>query len=222
MSDTAFTAGATFDRSGPALVAALPSSLYTVVATAIVPDERKEIHDQVKRWCEDGVGLILTTGGTGFGARDVTPDAVAPLITKPAPGLVVTMISHSLKITPTAALSRPVAGVCVLPANLATGRGTIIVTLPGSPKGQHAVLRLETLFIISNRRNRELGIARSSSAARPRAGYRRNRSYATLDDARRRTSTANECSSAFSRSRRLLSRTLCSDSSNCRIARSVI
>lgn len=142
MSDTAFTSP-TSDRSGPALVAffeALPSSPYTVVATAIVADEATEIRDQVKRWCEDGISLILTSGGTGFGQRDVTPEAVAPLITKPAPGLVILMINHSLKIIPTAALSRPVAGVCVLPGNASTGRGSIIVTLPGSPKGELSAL----------------------------------------------------------------------------------
>ena len=137
VSDTAFTSGPTSDRSGPALAAFIADlSDFSVVASAIVPDDRTAIREQVQRWCEDGVLLVLTTGGTGFGIRDVTPEAISPLITKPAPGLVILMINHSLKITPTAVLSRPVAGVCVLPGNAATGRGTLIITLPGSVKGQ--------------------------------------------------------------------------------------
>lgn len=136
VSDTAFHSGPSFDRSGPALrayLAALPASPYTVITSEIVADEPKIVRQVVQRWCEEGVDLVLTTGGTGFGVRDSTPEALTPLINKPAPGMVTLMLEHSFKITPLAALSRPVAGVCVLPAR--EGKGTIIISLPGSPKG---------------------------------------------------------------------------------------
>ena len=77
--------------------------------------------------------LLLTSGGTGFAARDVTPEAVSPLLERPAPGLVAAMLTGSLSITPMAMLARPVAGV--------RGR-CVLVTLPGSPKGAVENLRL--------------------------------------------------------------------------------
>ncbi len=81
----------------------------------------------LKEWCDDkGLSLILTTGGTGFSPRDVTPEAMRPLIEKEASGIVVAMITKSLAVTPLAMLSRPVAGV----------RGaSLMVSLPGSKKG---------------------------------------------------------------------------------------
>jgi gephyrin len=76
VSDTAF-ADAAADRSGPALrtlLAALPASPYTVVASEVVADEPREIQRVVQSWCEADVDLVLTTGGTGFGVRDRTPE----------------------------------------------------------------------------------------------------------------------------------------------------
>ncbi|KAL8287580.1 hypothetical protein RQP46_003438 [Phenoliferia psychrophenolica] len=137
VSDTAFTSSTDVDKSGPALRSLLSSvanSPFNIVSSAIVPDEPTEITRVVSKWCEAGINLVLTTGGTGFGVRDRTPEALAPLITKPAPGLVHLMLSSSLRITPLAALSRPVAGVAVSPSST-TGRGTMIISLPGSPKG---------------------------------------------------------------------------------------
>ena len=131
-------AGETEDRSGPLLVRMLEEQLTgaQVVNTAIVADEIEGIQAFIRRWAdEQQVALILTTGGTGFAPRDQTPEAVRPLLEREAPGLVVAMLSTSLKITPYAMLSRPVAGI----------RGqTLIVTLPGSPKG--ATENLQTIL----------------------------------------------------------------------------
>jgi molybdopterin adenylyltransferase len=131
-------AGETEDLSGPVLVEMLEAQLTgaQVIATAIVPDEVLGIQAVVRQWAdEEQVALILTTGGTGFAPRDVTPEAVRPLLDREAPGLVVAMLAASLNVTPHAMLSRPVAGI----------RGqTLIVTLPGSPKGARE--NLDTLL----------------------------------------------------------------------------
>ncbi|KAI6382064.1 hypothetical protein MCOR25_000941 [Pyricularia grisea] len=109
-----------FDKDG--------AGQWNVVQTSIVTDSISDIQRQVMSWTDaaDAVNLILTTGGTGFAVEDHTPEAVAPLLHKQAPGLVHGMIAASLNVTPFAMMSRPVAGVRT---------GTIIVTLPGSPKG---------------------------------------------------------------------------------------
>ncbi|TLS31295.1 hypothetical protein PpBr36_02936 [Pyricularia pennisetigena] len=101
---------------------------WNVVQTSIVTDSISDIQRQVMSWTDtaDAVNLILTTGGTGFAVEDHTPEAVSALLHKQAPGLVHGMIAASLDVTPFAMMSRPVAGV---------RKGTIIVTLPGSPKG---------------------------------------------------------------------------------------
>ena len=93
----------------------------------IVPDEITDIQRQVMHLILiEKVDLILTSGGTGFSPRDVTPEAIAPLLERQAPGLIHAMLAKSLNITPLASLSRPVCG---------TIRDTLILTLPGSPKG---------------------------------------------------------------------------------------
>ncbi|KAK1812553.1 hypothetical protein LTR12_013040 [Friedmanniomyces endolithicus] len=96
--------------------------------TRIVPDNVHDIQRSIKGWCDgtDPINLIATSGGTGFAQKDVTPEAVTPLIHKHAPGLIHAMLSTSLKVTPFAMMARPVAGV---------RNKTLIVTLPGSPKG---------------------------------------------------------------------------------------
>jgi gephyrin len=103
-----------------------------VVAADIVPDEVNLIRATVSSWVDDGINLILTTGGTGFAPRDQTPEAVRPLMEREAPGLVVAMVTASLAVTPHAMLSRLVAGI---------RRRTLIITLPGSPKGASENLR---------------------------------------------------------------------------------
>lgn len=92
----------------------------------VLPDERAQISQQLIDWSdEDKLHLILTTGGTGFAPRDVTPEATKDVLHKEAPGLVIAMISASLAVTPHAMLSRPAAGI---------RNKTLIVNLPGSPK----------------------------------------------------------------------------------------
>lgn len=97
---------------------------YQIVHKSVVADDKESIIAKLGSWIGT-VSLILTAGGTGFSSRDVTPEAVATLIEKPAPGLVYEMLNKSCSITPYGVLSRPVAGIA---------QSTLIVTLPGSPK----------------------------------------------------------------------------------------
>ncbi len=114
------------DTSGEAIRRLLASLDATVERYEVVPDEREQIEDRLRRWADqDGLDLVLTTGGTGFGPRDVTPEATRAVIEREAPGLVVAMVSEALKRTPLAMLTRAVAGL--------RGR-TLIVNLPGSPR----------------------------------------------------------------------------------------
>ncbi|KIK05923.1 hypothetical protein K443DRAFT_3481 [Laccaria amethystina LaAM-08-1] len=128
VSDTAF-ADATADRSGPVIQDIITSHHGEVESDKhyrIVPDTVEAIQSVVKEWADNGnVDWIITTGGTGFGVRDATPEAITPLLNRPAPGLVHLLLSASLQHTPLAALSRPVAGVI---------KSTLITTLPGSVK----------------------------------------------------------------------------------------
>ncbi|XP_076035898.1 gephyrin-like [Oratosquilla oratoria] len=104
-----------------------------VVQYECVPDDRAVIKETLLKWVDDiKINLILTTGGTGFSERDVTPEAVKEIIEKEAPGIATRMITESLKVTPLAMLSRPVCGI--------RGR-TLIATLPGSRKGSEECLR---------------------------------------------------------------------------------
>jgi molybdopterin adenylyltransferase len=125
------------DASGPALGTALQQHVPAaiVVQTAVVPDVRSEIAETLMAWAdEQGLDLVLTTGGTGFAPRDITPEATRTVIEREAPGLAEAMRAASLQITPHAMLSRAVAGI----------RGhTLIINLPGSPKG--AVESLQTI-----------------------------------------------------------------------------
>lgn len=115
------------DKSGPVLCELLKDTFSDcIISTNIVPDEILNIQDIIKNWSADEFDLILTTGGTGFAPRDITPEATKPLLDKECPGIVVAMISSSLQITPMAMLSRPAAGI---------RNKTLIVNLPGSPKG---------------------------------------------------------------------------------------
>jgi gephyrin len=137
ISETA-SADPSTDKCIPALSSVftdLGSSNWTIASTTIIPDSIPAIQEAVLKSCDEGINLILTSGGTGFAVKDVTPEAVGPLIEKQAPGLVHGMLSSSLQVTPFAVMSRPVAGV----------RGqSLILTLPGSPKG--AKENLEAVF----------------------------------------------------------------------------
>ncbi|MBU5304863.1 MogA/MoaB family molybdenum cofactor biosynthesis protein [Eubacterium callanderi] len=115
------------DKSGSVIAGMLDKDLYEVVHTAILPDEKHIIESNLKSLCDaiDPVNLILTTGGTGFSPRDVTPEATISVCDRLTPGIPEAMRYESLKITPKAMLSRSAAGI--------RGR-TLIINLPGSPK----------------------------------------------------------------------------------------
>lgn len=125
------------DQSGPALASALEDFFQTPIdLTHIVPDEFVEIKRAIEKWCDDArLDLIVTTGGTGFAPRDVTPEATKAALEREAPGLVQAMVAASLNRTPYAMLSRMAAGI--------RGR-TLIVNLPGSPKA--AVENLQVIL----------------------------------------------------------------------------
>ena len=115
------------DSSGPALESAVIARGWAMAKMAIVPDDRAAIQETLAGWADAGqVDVILTTGGTGFSPRDVTPEATLGVIERQAPGISEAMRLASLQVTPHAMLSRAVAGI--------RGR-TLIVNLPGSPKG---------------------------------------------------------------------------------------
>jgi molybdopterin adenylyltransferase len=127
ISDRAYS-GEYEDQSGPLIREVVESRLPggQVHLEAVVPDDFQLIKNALAKWCDDAqMDLILTTGGTGFAPRDVTPEATQAVIERPAPGLAEAMRAASLRVTPHAMLSRAVAGM----------RGyTLIVNLPGSPK----------------------------------------------------------------------------------------
>ena len=126
------------DLSGPAVLGQLQELGAEVVGTEILPDEEEVIAERLRRYADqDGVDLVVTTGGTGFGSRDITPEATRQVIAREAPGLAELMRAESLRVTPLAALSRSVCGI--------RGR-TLIVNLPGSVRGARenlqAIVRL--------------------------------------------------------------------------------
>jgi len=114
------------DASGPALVQALRAPGWQVVPQAILPAALARLRQQLAEWADSGtVDVILTTGGTGFAPRDVTPEATLAVVERLAPGLAEAMRQASLQVTPHGMLSRATAGM---------RRHTLIVNLPGSPK----------------------------------------------------------------------------------------
>ncbi|MEX2598875.1 MAG: MogA/MoaB family molybdenum cofactor biosynthesis protein [Dehalococcoidia bacterium] len=114
------------DTSGALIRRLLAEPDYEHTQYAMVPDDRAIIERTLAEWADAGVDLIITTGGTGLSARDVAPEATLAVIDRQAPGLAEAMRAHGITKTPMAMLSRGVAGV----------RGnTLIVNLPGSPKG---------------------------------------------------------------------------------------
>ena len=118
-------AGAREDRSGAAAAAKLREQGFDLVERAVVPDEREEIARRLKAWVGSGaVDLILATGGTGLGPRDVTPEAMRDVIERELPGYGELLRSDGLQHTPMASLSRSLAG---------TARKTLLIALPGSP-----------------------------------------------------------------------------------------
>ena len=136
MSDVKYTAavitvsdrsarGERADASGPALAELLRERGYEVVHMGIVPDERRDIERALREQAAADVALVLTTGGTGFSPRDVTPEATIAVCDRMAPGIPEAMRAASMAITPRGCLSRAAAGIV---------DRTLVVNLPGSPK----------------------------------------------------------------------------------------
>ena len=124
VSDSAF-AGEREDVSGETAEQLLRESGFAEVGRVTVPDERLAIEEALRLCVEDGFNLVITTGGTGLGPRDITPEATRRVIEREAPGLAELMRAEGMRKTPMAALSRGIAG--------AVG-STLIVNLPGSTK----------------------------------------------------------------------------------------
>lgn len=115
------------DASGPALVELVQGQGWGVEKQDIVPDEMEAIQEIFLAWSDSGeVDVILATGGTGFALRDVTPEATRAVVERLTPGLDEAMRAASLKVTPHAMLSRAISGI---------RKRTLIINLPGSPKG---------------------------------------------------------------------------------------
>jgi molybdopterin adenylyltransferase len=113
------------DRSGPAIREMIEAAGGEVARAKIVPDDQAEIRAALIAWSDEGLDLILTTGGTGFSPRDWTPEATKSVLERETPGLPEAMRRAGAEKTPTAMLSRAAAGI----------RGsTLIVNLPGSEK----------------------------------------------------------------------------------------
>ena len=117
--------GTRADASGDLAAKLLEATGFEAPLRSVVPDDRAEITRELRRACDAGVALIVTTGGTGFGPRDVTPEATKDVIDRDAPGLAELIRAKGVEKTPFASLSRAVAGV---------SGSTLIVNLPGSPK----------------------------------------------------------------------------------------
>ena len=122
------------DTGGKAIQEILAPPDYECIRYEVVSDDKDMIAGRLTQWADvDGADLIVTTGGTGVAPRDVTPEACLSVIDKEVPGLAEAMRSHTLEKTPMAMISRSVAGI----------RGnTLIVTLPGSPRGVRECLEV--------------------------------------------------------------------------------
>ena len=124
------------DSSGPALARLIEAQGWMIAKQSLLPDDESAIRQILTEWADSGeLDIILTTGGTGFAPRDVTPEATRAVINREASGLAEAMRAESLKITPHAMLSRIVTGI---------RKKTLIVNLPGSPKG--AVENLQVIL----------------------------------------------------------------------------
>ena len=115
------------DLSGPAIAEMLAGAAIVIKQTLVIPDEKDQIQEAIINFADvENLDLILTTGGTGVSPRDLTPDATLEVIDKQIPGMAETMRYESSKITPHAMISRAIAGI---------RRRSLIINLPGSPKG---------------------------------------------------------------------------------------
>ncbi|WP_456442307.1 bifunctional molybdenum cofactor biosynthesis protein MoaC/MoaB [Caldithrix abyssi] len=132
ISDSTF-AGKREDRSGKIISEFLKQQKIDVGVYEILPDDVSKIRERVKNLVdEEGIDLIFTTGGTGFGPKDFTPEAIKPLLEKEAPGIVEAIRRHGKERTPFAMLSREIAGL---------RKQSLIITLPGSSRGAEESLQ---------------------------------------------------------------------------------
>ena len=114
------------DKSGPMICDLAAEYGYDVIHTNIVPDDRTLIREELIKCCDElGVSMVLTTGGTGFSPRDITPEATMDVVERITPGIPELMRAESMKITPRGCLSRSAAGI---------RKRTLIINLPGSKK----------------------------------------------------------------------------------------
>lgn len=119
-------AGDRDDLSGDLIARRAADAGHEVSARALLPDDRERIAGQLRAWCDGGIAdVVITTGGTGFGPRDLTPEATRDIAEREAPGIAVALWLEGLKKTPYAVLSRGIA--------VTRGR-TLVVNLPGNPK----------------------------------------------------------------------------------------
>ena len=120
------SAGDYEDLGGPALKEVAKKTGWHILAEAIVPDEMTRIQETIRSFARQGCGLILTTGGTGIGPRDVTPEAIRAIMRVELPGFGEVMRAESMKITANAILSRNLAAVV---------DNALVIALPGKPSG---------------------------------------------------------------------------------------
>jgi molybdopterin adenylyltransferase len=120
------SAGDYKDLGGPALKEVAQKNGWQVLCEAVIPDDTAKIQETVRSFSKQGCGLILTTGGTGIGPRDVTPEAIRPIMRVELPGFGEVMRLESMKITPNAILSRNLAAVV---------DDSLVIALPGKPSG---------------------------------------------------------------------------------------
>ncbi len=114
------------DLGGPALRKVAENSTWQILCEAVVPDDASRIQETIRSFAQQGCGLILTTGGTGIGPRDVTPEAIRGIMRVEVPGFGEVMRAESMKLTPNSILSRSLAAIV---------DGALVLALPGKPNG---------------------------------------------------------------------------------------
>lgn len=120
------TAGKASDKAGKAIIEKLKQHHLAASLYEIIPDEADEVQAKAKQLSAEGYQLVLFTGGTGLSPRDITPDAIAPLLDREIPGIMEAARNYGLQRTPYAMLSRGIAGFI---------KNTLVITLPGSTRG---------------------------------------------------------------------------------------
>ncbi len=120
------SAGDYKDLGGPALKEVAQKNCWQVLCEAVIPDDATRIQETIRSFSKQGCGLVLATGGTGIGPRDVTPEAIRGIMRVELPGFGEVMRAESMKITPNAILSRNLAAVV---------DDSLVIALPGKPSG---------------------------------------------------------------------------------------